>query len=98
MSVTVTQPPINIREELVKNQNSKQQQLTMSFFVGDAVVTTFELPAGYAPFQVFDGGALQREGASEDYTVATDGSVSSVVFGIPPANGNNVDISMEIWL
>ena len=98
MSVTVEQPEILLREELVRNRNSKHQVLSTFLFTGVTAQTTFVMDEGWKPIQVFDDGSLQREGASDEYTLTLDVSTYSIVFAIPPANGNNIDVLAEAWV
>lgn len=98
MSVSIEQPELKLREELAKNQNRKQQELYTVQYVGITSITTFPMPTGTKPLQVFNAGILQREGASEDYILTLDVDVYSVVFAVFPANGNNIDMLVEKWV
>jgi hypothetical protein len=66
-------------------------------FSADGLTGTFTLPLKHKPFLVFDGGAIQREGSGEDYTVAFDGFLYSVVFAVNPAAGD-VTVVCEVIL
>ena len=94
MSVTVTQPSINIREELANLP--KQQVLRAFFFTGVTAQNTFVMLEGWKPIQVFDTGSLQREGASEAYILTVQTNLYSIVFDTSPAEGTNIDVLAEM--
>lgn len=86
MTVKVTKPSLNIREELAKGvQKYTQQQF---WFAGDGSETDFALPNGWEPLHVFNAGLLQKEGSGDDYTVSS-GTVS---FNVAPTNGNDIGV------
>lgn len=92
MTVKVTKPAINLREKLSELDHKVQYVQEQFYFSGDASETDFEMPDGWKPFMVFDGGSLMREGSSDDYTVSYDGFIYTVVFGTAPASGNDVTV------
>jgi hypothetical protein len=61
-------------------------------YAGDASETDFTLPKGMKPYQVFNDGALVREGASEDYTISYDGFAYTVTFAVAPGSSKDVTI------
>ena len=90
MTVKVSKPALSLREklsELDKPILYKQEQF---WFTGDASETDFEVANGWKPLHVFDGGALQKEGSGDDYTVSVAGSTYTVAFSVAPASGNDV--------
>jgi hypothetical protein len=90
MTVNVTAPAINLREELKKGAPVYEQQ--QFWFTGDASETDFSLPVGWKPLHVFDTGLLVKEGASDEYTVSNDGYVYTVTFAVAPGSGDDVCI------
>jgi len=55
-------------------------------FLGDASETDFDLPAGWDVWAVYGtAGALNLEGAADDYTVENNGNNKTVVFGVAPS-------------
>ena len=90
MTVKVTKDALNLREklsELDKPILYKQEQF---WFTGDASTTDFTVAKGWKPLHVFDGGALQKEGSGDDYTVSVTGSAHTVAFSVAPALNNDV--------
>lgn len=100
MTVSITKPAMKLRVYLARivglEQRIPPRQVKVDF-TADGLTDTFVLPLNYKPFLVFDGGALQREGASEDYTVTYDGFIYSVVFAVNPAAGD-VAVIAEVVL
>jgi len=87
--VTFTSPAKNLRAELesgaerIKQFGFVPQQFR---FTGDASETDFDLPAGWDVWAVYGtDGALQLEGAADDYTVEDNGGNKTIVFGAAPA-------------
>ena len=50
------------------------------------------MPNGWKPLHVFDAGALQKEGASDEYVVSFDGFIYTVTFNVAPGSGNDVGV------
>lgn len=87
MTVTITKPAVNLREELAVLRARLTVSLVQEafWFSGDGATTTFALPRGWTPKFVFVDGALKRPGTGEDYTVSYDGFIYSLVFAVAPA-------------
>jgi len=93
MSATAFDKQKNLREELAKTfKPVYQERLVPTFFIADGALTTFALPALHEPFQVFNAGALVKEGSGDEYTVTDNGSYKSIVFGVAPTNLNDITI------
>jgi hypothetical protein len=92
MSVTISKPAINIREQLTELKATQGYEERQFWFVGDATETNFAMPRGWQPLHVFDGGSLQKEGSGDDYEVVYDGFIYTVSFSTAPANLNNIGI------
>ena len=91
MAVTITKPEINVREKLKELDSARPQYREVTFtFDGDGSQTDFVLTSGYAPIQVYNDGAIQKEGSGDDYTVSTDGFLNTVSFAVAPGSGNDV--------
>lgn len=87
MTVSISKPALNLREQLAKlaGLNLAPKQETF-FYSGDSSETDFPLPKGWKPVNVFVDGALYRPGPSEDYTISYDGFVYTVVMAVAPAS------------
>ena len=87
MTVTITKPAVNLREELAVLRARLALSLAQEafWFSGDGATTTFALPRGWKPKFVFIDGALKRPGSGEDYAVSYDGFIHSLVFAVAPA-------------
>jgi hypothetical protein len=86
MTVIIEQPAKNLREELAALRAIVAGfQTEIFWFSGTGAQTTFVLPLGWSPRAVFVNGALMRPGAGEDFTVAFDGFIRSIVFSVAPA-------------
>jgi len=92
MTVLISKPAINIREQLTELKAQQGYEERTFWFTGDAAETDFAMPHGWQPLHVFDGGALQKEGSSDDYEVVYDGFIYTVSFNTAPANLNNIGI------
>lgn len=92
MTVLVSKPSLNIREELASLRNPVQYTQQQFWFAGDGSTTDFALSKGWKPLHVFDAGALQKEGAGDDYTVSYDGFTYTVSFNVAPTNGNDIGV------
>jgi len=95
MTVLVSKPAVNLRSELADLRNQPRYVQEVFWFSGDASETDFALADGWKPKFVYDGGALQKEGAGDDYEVAYNGFTYTVGFSTAPANGNDVGIIAE---
>ena len=85
MTVIVSKPAVNLREELASLRNQPRYVQEVFWSAGDSSETTFTLERGWKPKFVYVDGALFREGTGEDYTVSYDGFIYSVVFSVAPA-------------
>jgi len=86
MTVSISKPAINLREQLAKFAGIKIAPEKQTFFYsGDSSETDFPLPKGWKPVNVFVDGALFRPGSGEDYTISFDGFTYTVVFSVAPA-------------
>ena len=92
MTVTISKPPINLREKLTELKAQQGYEERQFWFTGDATATDFVMPRGWQPLHVFDGGSLQKEGSGDDYEVTYDGFIYTVSFAVAPANLNNIGI------
>ena len=92
MTVTISKPPINLREQLTELKATQGYEERTFWFTGDATETDFAMPRGWQPLHVFDGGSLQKEGSGDDYEVTYDGFIYTVSFAVAPANLNNIGI------
>ena len=92
MGITISKPPINLREQLTELKATQGYEERTFWFTGDATETDFAMPRGWQPLHVFDGGSLQKEGSGDDYEVAYDGFIYTVSFAVAPANLNNIGI------
>ena len=92
MTVTISKPAVNIREQLTELKAQQGYEERQFWFTGDATATDFAMPRGWQPLHVFDGGSLQKEGSGDDYEVAHDGLIYTVSFAVAPANLNNIGI------
>jgi len=90
MTVIVSKPAVNLREELAALKAKAAYIEQQFWFTGDASETDFALPRGWKPLHVFNAGSIQKEGASDDYEVVYDGFIYTVSFGTAPANSANV--------
>jgi len=86
MTVTITQAARNLREELAMLREQIARGNTETFwFSGNGSTTSFALPKGWKPKQVFVNGVLFRPGTGEDYTTSFDGFVTTVVMAVAPS-------------
>ena len=97
MTVLVTKPTVNIREELAALRAKVAAGVAQEafWFSGDGATTTFALPRGWKPKFAYVGGAIKRPGTGEDYTVSYDGFIYSVVFAVAPATVDVGIISVQ---
>ena len=87
MTVSISKPAVNLREELASKGSVPVAQEAF-WFDGDGTETTFVMPKGWKPKFVYALGLLKRPGDLEDYTVSYDGFIYSVVFAVAPAVGD----------
>jgi hypothetical protein len=92
MTVIVSKPAVNLREELAKLKSRTSYVEQQFWYTGDAATTDFALQNGWKPLHVFNAGAIQKEGASDDYEVVYDGFTYTVSFAVAPANAADVCI------
>ena len=92
MTVTISKPAINLREQLTELKAQQGYEERQFWFTGDATATDSAMPRGWQPLHVFDGGSLQKEGSGDDYEVTYDGFIYTVSFDVPPASLNNIGI------
>jgi hypothetical protein len=85
MTVSISKPAVNLREELADLRNQPRTEQETFFYSGDSSTTDFPLPKGWKPKFVYVDGALKRPGTGEDYTVSFDGFIYSLVFAVAPA-------------
>lgn len=92
MTVIVSKPAINLREELafLRNQGGYEEQ--QFWFAGDGSETDFAMEKGWKPLHVFNAGALQKEGSGDEYTVVYDGFIYTVSFNVAPTSGNDIGV------
>lgn len=87
MTIYIDQEAKNLRAELAALRAqvaaSRQQQF---WFTGNGSQTAFVMPRGWRPLHVFSGGALQKEGSGNHYTVTFDGFLYTAAFAVAPAN------------
>lgn len=81
------QPAITLREELKRQEAARRaagmEEIAFDFD-GVGAQTQFFLPYGFTPKNVFVSGSKKRLGATKDYTLASDGYRSIVMFGVSP--------------
>ena len=97
MTVNISKPEQNLREELVALRAKVAAGVAQEafWFSGDGATTAFALPRGWKPKFAYVDGALKRPGMGEDYIVAYDGFIYSITFAVAPAA---VDVGMIcVW-
>ena len=87
MTVTITKPEQNLREELSALRAKVAIGVAQEafWFSGDGATTTFALLRGWKPKFAYVGGAFKRPGTGEDYTLSFDGFIYRVTFAVAPA-------------
>lgn len=87
MTVTITKPEVNLREELaaLRAKVAAGGAQEAFWFSGTGAQTAFALPRGWRPKFVYVDGALRRPGTGEDYTVSIDGFIYTITFAVAPA-------------
>ncbi|MDB4462016.1 hypothetical protein N9033_00515 [bacterium] len=83
MTVKITKPAVNLREELSSLRN--QVRVEERTFYLTPVGSKYTLPYGYTVQDVYIDGELAREGASHDYQVQTDGTSIWVLVSVAPS-------------
>ena len=82
MTVKITKPALNLREELSDLKKPTVPSYKQFRFTGDASETAFDLPNGWTAFAVYNtSGAILLEGLSDDYTV----SDNTMTFAVAPS-------------
>lgn len=92
MSVNISKPALNLREELASLRAKTAPPRATFWAVGDSAATTFALARGWKSTDVFVGGAIMRPGADNDHTRNLDGFAWSITFVVAPAA---VNIAMQ---
>jgi hypothetical protein len=87
MTVTITKPEVNLREELAALRAKVAAGVAQEafWFSGTGAQTAFSLPRGWRPKFVYVDGALRRPGSGEDYVVSIDGFIYTITFAVAPA-------------
>jgi len=85
----ITRPKLSLKQayERVKSAlNGKAQPQQTFWFAGDTSETTFSPERGWKPINVFENGALVKEGSGDDYTITVNAMGGySVIFNSAPA-------------
>lgn len=82
MTVLVSKPALNLREELSALKRSPPASYQQFRFTGDASTVAFSLPLGWTPFAVYStSGAILLEGAADDYTYVDN----TITFAVAPS-------------
>ena len=86
MTVTITKPALNLREELAELRARVALGVAQEafWFSGDGATTRFDLARGWKPKFIYVDGALKRPGSGEDYTVSHDGFIYTLIFSVAP--------------
>lgn len=92
MTVSISKPSLNLREELAAARANVKYQEEQFWFVGDGTVVAFTLPLGWLPKHVFNAGALQKEGSGDEYVVSLVDGVYVVTFNTAPTDLNDVGV------
>lgn len=95
MTVIISKPAINLRQELASLRNQGGKQRAVFETVGDTSSASFAIPTGFKPVAVYVDGSRQREGSGEAYLVTFDGFIYTVTFDSAPA-AVNIDIDIEV--
>ena len=95
MAVIITQPAINVRQELASLRNQGGTQRPVFETVGNSSLVSFAITAGFKPYAVYVDGSRQREGVGESYIVTFDGFIYTVTFDSAPS-AVNIDIDIEV--
>lgn len=95
MTVTVSNPAMNLREQLAQAKARVGYAQTQQWFTGDGSTTSFTLDKGWSPMHVFVAGSLNKEGSGDNYTVSFNGFAYSVVFNSAPASAAKIGVIRE---
>ena len=90
----VTRDAINLTEQ-VRRIDGLEKRLSSAvpkqvfYGTGDGSTVDFELPKGWNPLLVFDGGSLLKEASGAGYwSKSSTGFVWKITFGTAPTSGN----------
>jgi hypothetical protein len=92
MTVIVSKPAVNLREELASLRNQGGYSEQQFWFAADGTLTDFAMENGWKPLHVFDAGLLQKEGSGDEYEVIYDGFIYTVSFNVAPTSGNDIGV------
>ena len=92
MTVNISKPALNLREEIATKRNQSKYSQVQFWFTGDAALTAFTLPDGWKPLHVYNSGSLQKEGVSDEYQVSNTDGTYTVTFAVAPANANDIGV------
>ena len=90
----VTLDAINLREQIRKIEGVEQRSGSLPPFqtfdaTGDGSTVAYEMPKGWKPVAVYDGGSRLKEASGAGYwSASTDGFVWTVTFGTAPTSSN----------
>ena len=91
MSAITSKNSIDLRSELSQIYKPDYHPVPVTtWFVGDGSTTDFELAENLVPFQVFDAGALMKDGSGEDYEVTDNGIFKTIAFAVAPTNLSDI--------
>ncbi len=92
MTVLVSKPAVNLREELASLRKQGGYQEQQFWFAADGTLTDFAMENGWKPLHVFNAGLLQKEGSGDEYEVVYDGFTYTVSFNVAATNGNDIGV------
>lgn len=92
MTVIVSKPAVNLREELASLRNQGGYQEQQFWFAADGTTVDFPLKSGWKPLHVFNAGLLQKEGSGDEYEVFYENLIYIVSFNVAPTNGNDIGV------
>jgi len=92
MTVLISKPSLNLREELAAVRANVKYQEQQFWFVGNGTLVAFTLPLGWKPNHVFNAGALQKEGSGDEYVASQVDGAYVVTFNTAPTNLNDVGV------
>lgn len=95
MTILITIPEVDVREELATPNTTKINRRAVQEEDGNSVLVDFEIKTGWQPVAVYVAGARQRQGAGEAYIVTFDGYIYTVTFATAPGSVN-IDIDIEL--
>jgi hypothetical protein len=83
MTVTTTQPPVNLRAALARLAGLRQPPVQQEFWSAfTSSQTTYTLPAGWTVLRAY--GISTNYRPTTDYTTSFDGFVWTVTFAVAP--------------